>query len=140
MARADVSGTGGSMSDARLMLVALCGFSMALAACSRHEAASEASQAKAVAPVTTPAPPGCEPDGPLRYLCGPVNAEDLMRIGNTRWLIASGMDGQLMGTDTKGHLYLVDHEAKAWSEWFPGPSPALRHDAAAFKDCPAPLD
>lgn len=84
---------------------------------------------------------GCEPDGPLHYLCGPVNAEDLIRLGNTRWLIASGMDGPLNGgAPASGHLYLVDHQAKTWIDWFPGNAAPARHDRTLFGDCPGPVD
>jgi sugar lactone lactonase YvrE len=92
---------------------------------------------------TPPAAPasGCSPDGALHYVCGPVNAEDLARIGNTRWLVTSGMDGPLNGgAPARGHLYLVDHQAKSWVDWFPGAAPASRHDTRMFKECPGPID
>ena len=96
--------------------------------------------ARAAAPAGAPAA-GCEPDGPLNYVCGPVNAEDLVRLGNTRWLVTSGMDGPLNGgAAARGHLYLVDHERKTWSDWFPGTSPVFRQDTTLFKDCPGPVD
>src|SRR5688572_2348271 len=99
------------MRQGRLMFAALCGASLALAAAAPGWAA-----APAPAPVTS-----CDPDGQLRYLCGPVNAEDMIRLGNTRWLITSGMDGALTGGGpARGHLYLVDHVAKSWVDWFPG--------------------
>lgn len=83
----------------------------------------------------------CQPDGALQYVCGPVNAEDLIRIGNTRWLITSGMDGPLNGgAPARGHLYLVDSQARTWSDWFPGKALAARHDTALFGDCPGPVD
>jgi hypothetical protein len=95
--------------------------------------------ASAATPAATPA--SCDPDGQLRYVCGPVNAEDVHRLGNTRWLITSGMDGPLGGgAPARGHVYLVDTAAKTWSDWFPGTNPVFRHDAATFKDCPGPLD
>ena len=88
-----------------------------------------------------PLPAGCEPDGAMRFACGPANAEDLLRIGATRWLLASGMDGALMGSQSaRGHLYLVDHQKKSWREAFPGDSPAFRHDRNLYGDCPGPLD
>lgn len=87
------------------------------------------------------APPDCSPDGPLQYLCGPVNAEDLIRLGDTRWLITSGMDGPLNGgAPARGHLYLVDSQAKTWIDWFPGNAAPARHDRRLFADCPGPVD
>src|SRR3569623_1275342 len=32
----------------------------------------------------------CEPSGGLRFVCGPKNAEDLVRVPGTRWIIGSG--------------------------------------------------
>ncbi len=96
--------------------------------------------ALAAAPASTSAA-GCAADGPLQYLCGPVNAEDLIRLGNTRWLVASGMDGPLNGgAPARGHLYLVDHEAKTWTQWFPGKARPARQDTAMFGACPGPVD
>lgn len=64
-----------------------------------------------------------------------------MRIGQSRWLIASGMDGPLSGsTSARGHLYLIDHQQKQWREVFPGAAPAFRHDRTLFAGCPGPLN
>jgi sugar lactone lactonase YvrE len=117
------------MRQGRLLFIALCGVSLALVG---------GSPGKAAAP---PAPAGCEPDGQLRYVCGPVNAEDLIRLGNTRWLITSGMDGPLTGgAEARGHLYLVDHEAKSFSDWFPAQAAPAKPDTTLFRDCPGPVD
>lgn len=82
----------------------------------------------------------CPADGALQFVCGPKNAEDILRVGE-RWLLASGMDGALGGGGTaQGRLYLVDHRAKTWLEAFPGSAPAFRHDTEMFGACPGPLD
>ena len=61
----------------------------------------------------------------------------MLRVGSTRWLIASGMDGALMGGESaRGKLYLIDHESRSWREAFPGPAPAFRHDKDSFGNCP----
>ena len=84
---------------------------------------------------------GCNPDGELRYLCGPANAEDMVRLGETRWLVTSGMDGPLMGGGpARGHLYLVDHQAKTFVDWFPGQAGPAKHDKSLFGSCPGPVD
>ncbi len=124
------------MIDRSLALIAVCGATLLLAACAKKEAAPEA----AVVATEASVPAGCEPDGALSYLCGLVNAEDIIRLGDSPWLIASGMDGQISGTAGTGHLYLIDHAARTWEEWFPAASPAFRHDTAMFGDCPGPLD
>jgi hypothetical protein len=117
------------MGHTSLKRVALCGFSLALVAGMKVEAAAP------------PAPAGCEPDGQLRYVCGLVNPEDLIRLGDTRWLITSGLDGPLNGgAPARGHVYLVDTAAKTWLDWFPGTAPTNRHDRAMFRDCPGPVD
>lgn len=86
-------------------------------------------------------PAACDPDGALHFVCGPLNAEDLVRVGDSRWLVASGMDGALTGAGAaKGHLYLIDHRNKSWQVAFPGASPAFRHDRKSFGDCPGPLN
>jgi hypothetical protein len=88
-----------------------------------------------------PASAACEPDAGLQFICGPKNVEDLVRIGDSRWLIGSGMDGALTGTGSAhGHLYRIDHQKKTWEVAFPGPSPALRLDKSLYGDCPGPLN
>jgi hypothetical protein len=87
------------------------------------------------------APAACAPDGSLQFICGPKNVEDLVRVGNSRWLIGSGMDGALTGGPAAhGHLYLIDHQQKTWQIAFPGDSPSFRHDKTLFSSCPGPLN
>lgn len=119
------------MRYAKLACLALCGMSLGLTHGKYAAGAQPSSDAAA----------NCAPDGELRYVCGPVNAEDLVRLGSTRWLIGSGLDGPLTGgAPARGKLYLVDHEAKTAAEWFPTARPAFRHDQAMFGSCPGPLD
>lgn len=87
------------------------------------------------------APATCEPDAALQFICGPKNVEDLVRIGDSRWLIGSGMDGALTGPGSaQGHLHLIDHQKKTWQVAFPGTAPALRLDKSLYGDCPGPLN
>jgi hypothetical protein len=96
--------------------------------------------AGAATPATV-APASCEPDGTLQFICGPKNAEDIVRLGSSRWLLTSGMDGGLIGSQAaNGRLYLVDHREKSWREAFPGSAPTFRHDRNLFGGCPGPLD
>jgi hypothetical protein len=119
------------MRHGRVLFTALFGASLLLGSGERIEAAAP----PATAPLT------CDPDGQLRYVCGPVNAEDLVQLGNTRWIVSSGMDGALNGGGpARGHLYLVDHQAKSFIDWFPGANPVFNHDRSMFPDCPGPLD
>ncbi len=49
----------------------------------------------------------CSPAGGQSFVCGPKNAEDLVRLPNTPWIIASGMvDG--------ASFFLVDSRSGAW--------------------------
>ena len=82
----------------------------------------------------------CESDPGIDYVCGPRNAEDLVQVGDSRWLIASGMNGQISGTDNNGHMYLIDSSNRSWTELFPGASPQMNHDSAMYPGCPGPLD
>ena len=50
----------------------------------------------------------------LRYITGAVASEDLVRIPDTDWLIASGMN-----VGRPAHLYLIDTVHKSASILFP---------------------
>ena len=93
-------------------------------------------------PAETPATADvdCSSSGALEYICGPQNAEDILQVGATEWLITSGMNGARWGTDTPGHLYLVNHQSREWEVLFPGEQPVFAQDMARFPDCPAPLN
>src|SRR5690606_799862 len=82
----------------------------------------------------------CADEPGIRYVCGPVNAEDILRLGESQWLLVSGMNGQLSGLEQNGNLYLVNLADKSWRPFFPGGAPLLEHDTARFPDCPGPLD
>src|SRR5512140_1659091 len=49
----------------------------------------------------------CEPAGGLRFVCGPKNAEDLVRVPDTRWIIGSGGAGD-------ARFVLIDSGSAAW--------------------------
>jgi hypothetical protein len=94
----------------------------------------------AAAQPPAPAPRACSPDGNLEYVCGAQNAEDILQLGDSRWLLLSGMSGMGPGEDIDGHLYLVDRETRGLTEWFPGDSPRFAHNREAFGGCPGQLD
>ncbi len=51
----------------------------------------------------------CDPAGGLAFVCGLTNAEDMVQVPGTPWIIASGLaDGGQGG----GHLYLVIAEVR----------------------------
>ncbi len=81
----------------------------------------------------------CAPDGELAYVCGLINAEDIVAVGNTGWLVASSL-GAIGGPPGPGRIYLINAADKSHSELFPGDSPDLRHDQTMYPSCPGPLD
>jgi hypothetical protein len=88
---------------------------------------------RAVAAITTPWPANCAPDAAFSYICGPIASEDLVRIPDTDWLIASGMN-----VGRPAHLYLIDTVGKSASILFPdGPA---RPDAKPAGGCSGPPD
>jgi hypothetical protein len=77
--------------------------------------------------------PGCAPSGGLRFVCGVQNAEDLVSVPNTRWLVASGMAAG-------SGLHLVDTRAKTVRNLYAAGTAAVRADRTRFAGCPGPLD
>jgi hypothetical protein len=71
---------------------------------------------------------GCGPVDGLEFVCGPKNAEDLVRVPRTPWIIASGMaEG--------ASLTLVDSRNGTYS----GVHPQAKHDPV-FANCATPPD
>jgi hypothetical protein len=70
---------------------------------------------------------GCEPFGDLEFVCGPVNAEDLVLAPGTDWIVSSGMSAG-------GGFYLVDSTSGDWSML----DFESRPDSGAYPNCPAP--
>jgi hypothetical protein len=72
---------------------------------------------------------GCDPQNGVEFVCGPQNAEDLVAVPETNWIIASGMA-------PGSGLYLIDSREASWSTLEPGVS----HDATTFPGCDMPPD
>lgn len=113
-----------------------------LAACDGPSEPPAASAPSAAGPpaaqTAAPGITGCAASGELRYICGPRNAEDIVRLPDSQWLVVSGMSAQGQNP-TSGHIYLLDHETKAYEEWFPGAAPVMRPDPM-FGACPGPIN
>lgn len=107
-------------------------------------ASDSAATQVAVAPSSQPEPApdsACAGEAGAEYICGPVNAEDLLRLGQSDWVLVSGMSGELAGdTSINGKLHLVNRVDRSWEPAFPGEAPVLAHDVAQYPDCPGPLD
>jgi len=80
----------------------------------------------------------CEP-GPAgeHYICGPTNSEDIIRVPDTHWVIASGM-GE--GDHPQGHMYLIDARDHSVETLYPGPRVSYRLDSKTFSACPGTPD
>jgi hypothetical protein len=70
---------------------------------------------------------GCEPRDGVQFVCGPKNAEDLVLLPGTKWIVSSGM------AEGAG-FYLIDSRDGSWNAL----QPQARHDAAMFPNCATP--
>jgi hypothetical protein len=69
----------------------------------------------------------CGSSGGLSYVCGLQNAEDLVSVPNTRWVLSSGMA-------PGGGIYLIDSSTKAWRQLYAETGQA-NHDAETYGSC-----
>src|SRR5262249_29008231 len=74
----------------------------------------------------TEAPP-CTPSQGLNFVCGFDQPEDLLQIGASKWVVASGMGEH-------GGIFLLDTEAKKGRRFFTG---ASKPDVKMYPDCPS---
>ncbi len=77
----------------------------------------------------------CESEQGMTFLCGPQNAEDLVFLPGTPWMIASGMSSE----GVNGHIYLVDPATHVFQEIFPGTAKD-GFDKQTYPACSGPLD
>ena len=71
--------------------------------------------------------PSCAPAMGLNFVCGLDQPEDLLQIGASKWVIASGMGDH-------GGIFLLDTEAKKTRRFFTG---ASKPDLKTYPDCPS---
>jgi hypothetical protein len=83
----------------------------------------------------SPSLPACSAEQGLTYLCGLYNAEDLIHLGDTGLLLASGMSR----VDMSGRLYLINPNDLSFQELIHGESFTQDHDRVMFADCPGNL-
>ena len=77
--------------------------------------------------------PACTPSGGLSFICGVQNAEDLVLVPNTRWMVASGMA-------PGSGLHIVDTQAKTVRNLYAAGTANARADKTKYASCPGPLD
>jgi hypothetical protein len=70
----------------------------------------------------------CAVSGGLTFVCGLTNAEDLVLVPGTNWVLSSGMA-------PGGGIYLVDSEQKTWTQIYTGAPQQVRHDSASYGNC-----
>jgi hypothetical protein len=75
----------------------------------------------------------CSGSGDYSFVCGPRNAEDLVRVPDSKWLIASGMAADAA-------IYLIDSQRKTWTKLYPADAPRARQDMARYGSCPGAPD
>lgn len=73
------------------------------------------------------------PVSALSFIVGPVNAEDLLLIPGTRWVLTSG-------SQAGSGLHLIHADRKDWQKIFPREPAGSQWDKRAFQACPGPLD
>src|ERR1043165_9881687 len=71
--------------------------------------------------------PSCAPSMGLNFVCGLDQPEDLLQIGSSKWVIASGMGAQ-------GGIFLLDTEAKKARRFVTAES---KPDLKMYPDCTA---
>jgi len=69
--------------------------------------------------------PSCAPSQGLNFVCGLDQPEDLLQIGASKWVIASGMGEH-------GGIFLLDSDTKKARRFFTG---ASRPDLKIYPDC-----
>jgi hypothetical protein len=84
----------------------------------------------------------------LKFLCGITNAEDLVVVPGTHWIVASGL-GTRDGVGPPGGLRIIDGDSlrwwqayPTWRQWYPSDPANAAWDHAAFPNCsgrPDPL-
>ncbi len=71
----------------------------------------------------------CSASGGLTFICGPQNAEDLVLVPKTDWVLSSSMG-------PVGGLYLIDSAQKTWRQIYSDDSKHARQDMATYGKCP----
>ena len=75
----------------------------------------------------------CQSEQGVTYLCGFLRPEDVVNVGSTGLVLASGHRAP-------GHMYLIDPATDTWSELIHNDTFRLQHDTNAWPECPGPLN
>ena len=84
----------------------------------------------------------CASDGGTTYVCGLMNAEDLISVAGTDLIITTGMASSALTDDEKvnGHIYLIDSEDDSWEDLVSKPSFSQELNGELYPECPGPLN
>jgi hypothetical protein len=75
----------------------------------------------------------CDVLGEYAFVCGPQNAEDLVLVPDTKWIISSGLAADAA-------IYLVNSQQKSWIELYPADAPRAQQDMGIYGACPGSPD
>ena len=75
----------------------------------------------------------CVASGVYGFVCGPQNAEDLVAVPDTPWIIASGME-------QGAAIYLVDSDQETWTDLYPADGAQSEQDMTVYTACPGEPD
>ena len=78
----------------------------------------------------------CAADSGISYVCGLMNAEDLLSVGDSGLIITSGMTGE----GVNGHLYLIDTRDNSWHDLASAPNFSQDFDSVSYSSCPGLFD
>ncbi|MDH3275057.1 MAG: SMP-30/gluconolactonase/LRE family protein [Gammaproteobacteria bacterium] len=75
----------------------------------------------------------CDASGRYAFVCGLKNAEDLVHVPHTKWIISSGMAPDAA-------IYLINSQQKSWTELYPAKAPRALQDMENYGACPGSPD
>jgi len=75
----------------------------------------------------------CRNEPGLTYLCGFSRPEDVVNVGSTGLVLASGHTAP-------GHMYLIDPATDTWAELIQSAAFRSQHDTDTYPGCPGPLN
>lgn len=75
----------------------------------------------------------CQASAGYGFVCGPKNAEDLVLVPGTDWIMASGYAAG-------GGIYLINASDRTWDKIYPAEAAPARQDQAVYGACPGAPD
>ncbi len=82
--------------------------------------------------IARPRAAGCDPVGPIKFVCDQAGPEDLVAVPDSQWIIASAYGAE-------GGINLIDTKAATSTRLFPSAAAKERPDTQTYDSCPGPL-